>query len=395
MGGKVAVIGTGMAKSGVSPVPSWLLFAEAALEALKEAGLRISDVEALHIGNAYSAFTERQTNISPVILSALGIQNNIPCMRYEAACCSGSIAFRQGYLNILSGACDLVLVGGAERLKAVSGTLVQEAMSTCMDTAERKAGLTFGSYWTYVVKAYAGKYGIDLDRMQTLLAEISVKNHLHGSSNNKAHFQKKITVDDVLQSAVVSPPVKLLDCCPFSDGAAALVLASEKFARNCKNPIWIRGSGQGSGRVEISEVDDLAVPNPGMKKAVQDAYRQAGIGPEDVDVVEVHDCVNIHEVLCLEGAGFFAPGEGIYAAAENKTTSEGQLPVNLSGGLKSRGHPVGATGAYQLCEITRQLRGDFQGKQAANNPQIGLTVNVGGTSSVFTAHVLSKDEVGV
>ncbi len=391
MKGRVAIIGTGMAKSGTSPVPSWLLFAEAAVEAIKETGLKLSDVQGLHVGNAYSAFTENQTNISPVILSALGLQNNIPCARYEAACCSGSIAFRQGYLNILSGEYDLLLVGGTERLRAVPGLVVQEAMATCMDVTERNAGLTFGSYWTYVVKAYARKYGLKTDRLETLLAEISVKNHFYGSFNKKAHFQKQITVDDVMKSQVVSPPVKLLDCCPFSDGAAALVLASEKLAKNYKNPILIAGSGQASGTVQISEVADLADPSPGMKKAIQDAYQQAGVGPKDIDIAEVHDCVNIHEVLCLEGAGFFKPGEGIFSAAEKKTYAEGQLPVNLSGGLKSRGHSVAATGAYQLCEITRQLRGDFQGKQATNNPRIGLTINAGGTGSVYTSHVLKKE----
>jgi acetyl-CoA C-acetyltransferase len=391
MKGRVGIIGTGMARSGTSPVPSWLLFAEAALEALKEAELNLSDIEGLHIGNAYSAFTENQTNLSPVILSALGVQNNIPCARYEAACCSGSIAFRQGYLNILSGVYDVLLVGGTERLKAVSGTIVQEAMATCMDINERTSGLTFGSYWTYVVKAYTQKYGLKTSEVEKLLAEISVKNHFNGSFNNRAHFQKQITVEDVMKSAPVSPPLKILDCCPFSDGAAALVLVSERIAKNHKNVIWIAGSGQASGRVQIAEVDDLAVPNPGMLKAIHDAYRQAGVGPQDIAVAEVHDCVNIHEVLCLEGAGFFKPGEGIFAAAEKKTTSESPLPVNLSGGLKARGHCVGATGAYQLCEITRQLRGDFQGLQAKNDPTIGLTVNVGGTGAVFTSHVLRKE----
>jgi acetyl-CoA acetyltransferase len=162
MKGKVAIIGTGMAKCGKSPVPSSLLFAEASLEAIKEASLTISEIQGLHVGNAYSATTESQTNIAPVILSALGVKNNIPCARYEAACCSGSIAFRQGYLNILSGEYDYLLVGGTERLRAVSGTEIQEAMATGMDVEERKAGLTFGSYWAYVVKAYARKYGIKI-----------------------------------------------------------------------------------------------------------------------------------------------------------------------------------------------------------------------------------------
>jgi acetyl-CoA acetyltransferase len=390
MKGKVAIIGTGMAKAGKSPVSSALLFAEAALEAMNEANVTISAIQALHVGNAYSATTEKQTNIAPLILSILGVKNNIPCARYEAACCSGSIAFRQGYLNILSGEYDYMLVGGTERLRAAPGDEIQEAMATGMDVEERKAGLTFGSYWAYVIKAYAKKYGIKMDRMEKLLAEISVKNHFNASFNKKAHFQNIITVDDVMQSLVVAPPVKVQDCCPFSDGAAALVLASEKVAKNYKNPVWIEGSGQASGRPQIAEVEDLAVSHPGMRKAIADAYKQAGVGPKDIDIVEVHDCVNIHEVLCLEGADFFKPGEAIYAAEEKKTYWESELPVNLSGGLKARGHAVGATGAYQLCEIARQLRGDFQGRQAKNNPEVGLTVNVGGTAAVFTSHVLRK-----
>lgn len=390
MKGKVAIVGTGMSKSGKSPVSSTLLFVEAAFEALQEANLTISDIQGLHVGNAYGAQTEKQTNVAPVILSAMGVNNNIPAVRYEAACCSGSIAFRQGYLNILTGKYDYLLVGGTERLKSAPGEIIQEAMSTGMDVGERQAGLTFAAYWAYVVKIYAKKYGIDLDRMQRLLAEITVKNHDNASYNPKAHFQNKVTVDDVMNSIVASPPIKVMDSCPFSDGAAALVLASERVAKNHKNPIWIEGSGQAAGRVEVAQVEDLAVPNPGMRKAIKDAYEQAGVGPKDIDIVEVHDCVNIHEVLCLEGGGFFKFGEGIYAAAEGKTQVNSDLPVNLSGGLKARGHCVGATGAYQLCEIARQLRGDFQGRQAPNNPEIGLTINVGGTGAVFTSHVLRR-----
>lgn len=388
MSRKVAIIGTGMTKSGVSQVPSWVLFAEAALEALGEAGMGVPDIQGLHIGNTYSAYTEEQTNISPLVLSVLGVENNIPCTRYEAACCSGSIAFRQGYLNILSGMYDVLLVGGTERLNAIPGSAVQKAMATSMARSERNAGLTFGAYWAYVVRAYARKYNIKEDRIQQLLAEISVKSHYHGSFNAKAQFQNQITTEKVMNSIVIAPPVKLLDCCPFSDGAAALVLASEDVARHCKNPIWIEGSGQSSRTFNITDCDDLAV-NPAIEKAVGDAYKQAKISPKDIDIAELHDCANIHEVLCLESAGLFKKGEGIYSAAERKTYFDGQIPVGLSGGLKTRGHPVGATGAYQLCEVTRQLRGDWAGKKA-NNPEVGLTVNVGGTGTVATAHVLRK-----
>ena len=389
MSRKVAIIGTGMSKSGTSPVTSWLLFAEAALEAMNEAGVQVSEIQALHIGNTYSALTEEQTNIAPLVLSALGIENNIPSTRYEAACASGSIAFRQGYLNILSGMYDLLLVGGTERLKAIPSSAIQQAMLTSMEKSERNAGLTFAAYWSYVARAYARKYGLSDDQLQRFLAEISVKNHYHGSFNKKAHFQNQVTVDDVLNSTMAAPPIKLLDCCPFSDGAAALVLASEDLAKNCRNPIWIEGSGQASGLFQITANDDLTI-NPAIEKATSEAYKQARMGPKDIDIAELHDCVNIDEVLCLEGAGLFNKGEGIHAAAERRTYFDGEIPVSLSGGLKARGHPVGATGAYQLCEVSRELCGDWDGKCATNNPEIGLAINVGGTGTAVVAHILRK-----
>ena len=390
MSKRVAIIGTGMTKSGTSTVPSWVGFADAAVEAVNEAGIKINDIQALHIGNTYSAFSERQTNISPLVVSTLGIPNNITCIRYEAACCSGSLAFSQGYLNILSGMYDILLVGGTERLRAIPGSEVQEAMATSMDFSERNSGLTFGAYWALVAKAYGRKYGLSDDRLQEVLSEISVKNHYHCSFNKLAQFQKKISCDDVMNSSVVSPPIKLLDCCPFSDGSAALILASEDVAKNYKNPIWIDSSSQASGNFFIAEVEDLST-NPAIFRAANEAYSQSKLGPKDIDIAELHDCVNIHEVLQLEAVGFFEMGEGIYAAKEKKTWYDGDIPVSLSGGLKTRGHPVGATGAYQLCELSRQLRGDWNGIKPEKDPKIGMSVNVGGTGTVVTIHILRKE----
>lgn len=389
MRGKVGIIGTGMTKSGTSPVSSWLLFAQAALEAVNEAGVKLSDIQGLHMGNAYSAITEGQTNISPLVLSALGIENHIPCARYEAACCSGSVAFRQGYLNILSGMYDLMLVGGTERLRGVPGTVAQQAMSTAMVDTERKAGLTFSAYFAFMAKGYARKYGFTLDRLQELLSEISVKSHYHGSFNKRAHFQKVVTVDEALNSPMVCPPIKLFDSCPFSDGAAALVLASEGIAKKHKNTVWIEGSGHASGNPFIAESDDIT-DLPAIDKAVSDAFKQARMNVKDIDIAEVHDCSTIREVMCLESSGLFKRGEGIYSAAERKTYFDGEIPVGLSGGLKARGHPVGATGAYQLCEISRILRGDWDGIKPRRSPEVGLTVNIGGGGGVVTSHILRK-----
>ncbi len=378
-----------MARSGTSPVPAWVLFGDAALEAVNEAGLKVTDMQGLHFGNGCGANIEQQMNMSPLVLAVLGIETNIPCARYEAACCTGSAAFRQGYMNILAGKYDILLVGGAERLRSVEGSVVQQVFAYGMDESERRAGLTFGAYWAFVARAYGRKYGLSDEKLQELLGEISVKSHYHGSFNKRAHFQKQISGEDVKKSPVICPPMRLLDLCPFSDGAAALVIASEKVARRYKNPVWIEGSGHASGKFRIADCDDLSV-NPAIAKAVNEAYAQAKVGPKDIEVAEVHDCSDIHEVLCIEGAGLFKQGEGIYSAAEHKTYFDGEMPVNLSGGLKSRGHPVGATGAYQLCEITRLLRGDWDGSKPPKQPEIGLTVNVGGTGTIVTSHVLRK-----
>ena len=283
---------------------------------------------------------------------------------------------------------DVVMVGGAERLRAKPGSFVQEAMATSMEASECSAGLTFAGYWAYVAKAYARKYHISEADLQSLLAEVSVKNHYHGSFNKKAHFQKAVTLDEVLQSPMVAPPIKIMDCCPISDGAAVLILASAQFAKTCKKPIWIAGSGQASGQFNIADCTDLTT-NPAITKAAGDAFGQAGIEAKDIDVAELHDCVNIHEVICLESSGLMKPGEAIYAAQEKRTYFDGEQPISVSGGLKSRGHPVGATGAYQLCEVTQQLRGDFGGKQV-KEPEYGLTVNVGGAGTVVTVHILRQ-----
>jgi acetyl-CoA C-acetyltransferase len=387
---RVAIVGAATVPVGKSPIPSWQLFAKPALAAIKDAELDPKQVQALHVGNVYSDFTENQTNIAPLVLSTLGLGNDVECVRYETACASSSVAFRQGYLGILSGLHDVVLVGGTERLRAISSSAIQEAMATSLDLSERNAGLTFAVYWAYVAKSYARKHGIDEEHLQRLLAEISVKNHYHGAANPSAQLRKETTVEEVLASPTVASPIKVMDCCPFSDGAAALLLASEEVAKHCPKPIWIAGSGQGSGLFTVADRCDLS-GSPAIVKAANEAYRQAGIGPEHVDVAEVHDCVNIHEVMCLESAGLFKNGEAISSAADKRTYSDGELPVNVSGGLKSRGHPVGATGAYQLCELTQLLRGEFQGRNI-NHSQTGLTVNVGGTGTVATVHILRRDK---
>jgi len=389
MAARVAIVGVGMARVGKSAVPSWQLFADPARAAIADSGLDPDRVQALHLGNVYGSYAENQTNMAPLALSTLGLANGIASTRYESACASASVAFRQGWLGILSGMYDVVLVGGTERLRSIPGAAVQQAMASSMDSVEREAGLTFPFYWSEVARAYAKKHRIGDAELQELLAHVTVKNHFHGAANRFAQFQEETTIEAVLASTVVCAPIKIMDCCPFSDGAAALVLASERVAKGCARPVWIAGAGQASGPFAIGGREDLTA-SPAIVKAAGDAFAQAGIGPRDVQVAEVHDCVNIHEVMCLESAGLFAAGGAVRAARERRTYFDGDLPVNLSGGLKARGHPVGATGAYQLCELAQILRGEFQGRPL-RTPTTGITVNVGGTGTVATVCVLRRD----
>ena len=389
MANRVAIVGVGMARVGRSAAPSWELFAEPARAAIADSGLAAARVQALHIGNAYSAYTERQTNLAPLALSALGMARGIAAIHHDCACASGSVAFRQGYLGVLSGLYDVVLVGGTERLRAMAGAELQQAMTSAMDAGERAQGLTFPVYWSRVARAYAIRHGLDEVALQECLAHVTVKNRYHGAANAHAQFREETTVDAVLASPELCAPIKMMDCAPFSDGAAALVLAYEPVARRCRQPVWIAGSGQASGPFAIAGREDSSA-SPAIAEAAHQAYQQAGIEPMQVDVAEVHDSANVCEIVCLESAGLFEPGEAIHAAKERRTYVDGELAVNLSGGLGARGHPIGATGAYQLAEMTQILRGDFGGRP--HEPwTIGVTVNVGGTDTVATVNVLRRD----
>jgi len=385
----VAIVGVGMVRVGRSAAPSWELFAEPARAAIADSGLAAARIQAFHLGNAHSAYTERQTNIAPLALCALGMARGIAAIHHDNAGASGSVAFRQGYLAILSGLYDVVLVGGTERLRAIAGAEVQQAMTSAMDATERAQGLTFPIYWSRVARAYASRHGLDDGAMQECLAHITVKNHYHGAANACAQFREETSVEAVLASPELCAPIKMMDCAPFSDGAAALVLASEPVARRCKRPVWIAGSGQASAAFTIAAREDLSA-SPAIAEAAHQAFAQAGIEPMQVDVAEVHDSANVCEVMCLESTGLFEPGQAIHAAKERRTYFDGELPVNLSGGLKARGNPVGATGAYQLAEMAQILRGDFGGWP--HEPwTTGVTVNLGGTATVATVNVLRRE----
>jgi len=216
-----------------------------------------------------------------------------------------------------------------------------------------------------------------------------VKNHKHGTLNPKAQFQKEITVEQVLKSAYVADPLKLLDCCPFSDGGAAVVLASEEVARTRTRPVWVLAAAAASDWMLLGDKRDLARV-PATERAAAAAYRQAGLGPADVDVVELHDCFTIAEIVATEGLGLFEPGAGGRAAAEGRTSLGGAIPVNPSGGLKAKGHPIGATGAAQIAEIVTQLRGAAGPRQVAD-ARVGLTHTLGGNTATVLVSLFGRD----
>ena len=382
---RVAVIGVGTTKFGKHDRSSAELFAEAAREALADAELSPASVQALYYGNVVGGETEHQLHTGPQAASVLGIPT-VPTTRFETACASSHAAFRHAVMEIAAGVSDVVLVGGAERVLNVATAEATEYFAYASDaTWEQPLGLTFPGVFALVARAHMAKYGTTEEQM----AAVAVKNHRHGALNPKAQFQKEITLEQVMRSAYVADPLKLYDCCPFTDGGAAVVLASEEVARRRPRAVWVLGSAAASDTMLMHEKKDLARV-PTTERAAAAAYRQAGVGPTDVDVVELHDCFTIAEIVATEGLGLFEPGTGGLAAEKGWTSLGGKLPVNPSGGLKSKGHPIGATGAAQIAEITTQLRGEA-GPRQVDGARIGLAHTLGGNLATVLVSLFGRE----
>jgi acetyl-CoA C-acetyltransferase len=382
---RVAVIGVGVTKFGLHDRTSAELFAEAAHDALSDAGVPATAVQALYYGNVVGGETEHQLHTGPQAASVLGIPS-VPTTRFETACASSHAAFRHAVMEIAAGVSDVVLVGGAERVLNVSTAESTEYFAYASDAVwEQPLGLTFPGVFALIARAHMEKYGTT----EAQMAAVAVKNHRHGALNPKAQFQKQITIDQVLRSAYVADPLKLYDCCPFSDGGAALVLASEEVARRHRKPVWVLGSAAASDWMLLGDKRDLARV-PATERAAAAAYRQAGLGPRDVDVVELHDCFTIAEIVATEGLGLFEPGAGGRAAEAGRTSLGGEIPVNPSGGLKAKGHPIGATGAAQIAEIVTQIRGEA-GPRQVDGAKTGLTHTLGGNTATVLVSLFGRD----
>ena len=382
---RVAVIGVGLTRFGKHERSSAELFAEAARDAIADAEIAPSAIQALYYGNVTGGEGERQLHTSPLAASLLGL-TNIPTTRFENACATSHVAFRHAVMEVAAGISDVVLVGGGERVLHIPTDHATEYFAFCSDASyEQPVGLTFPGVFALIARAHMEKYGTTEEQM----AHVAVKNHRHGVHNPKAQFRKEISLETVLRSAYVADPLKLFDCCPFTDGGAAVVLASEEVARRHKRSIWVLGSAAASDTMFMHEKRDLSRVTA-TERAALGAYRQAGKGPQDVDVVELHDCFTIAEIVATEGLGFFEPGTGGIAAEKGWTSVGGKIPVNPSGGLKSKGHPIGATGAAQICEIVTQLRGEA-GPRQVDGAGIGLAHTLGGNTATVLVSLFGRD----
>ena len=382
---RVAVIGVGVTKFGKHDRTSAELFAEAAREAVVDAGIEPQAIQALYYGNVTGGESERQLHMGPLAASLIGLPT-IPTTRFENACATSHAAFRHAVMEVGAGVSDVVLVGGAERILHVPTEHATEYFAYCSDASfEQPTGLTFPGVFALIARAHMEKYGTT----ETQMAHVAVKNHRHGLHNPKAQFRKEITLETVLQSAYVADPLKLFDCCPFTDGGAAVLVASEEVARKHPRAVWVLGSAAASDSMFMHDKRDLSRVTA-TERAAAAAYRQAGRGPQDVNVVELHDCFTIAEIVATEGLGLFEPGMGGPAAEKGWTSLGGKIPVNVSGGLKAKGHPIGATGAAQIAEIVTQLRGEA-GPRQVEGARTGLTHTLGGNTATVLVSLFGRD----
>ncbi|MFB6284770.1 MAG: thiolase domain-containing protein [Halobacteria archaeon] len=373
---RASVVGVGMTEFGVHDSPLSELFADAALPALDDAGASVDDVDALYFGNAMSGMSENDTHLAPKIASYMGM-SGIPCQRYEDACATSSNAFKNAVEAVENGIHDVVLVGGVTPETGLDTPEMTRVFASASHRQyEQPAGLTFPGVFALLTKRHMHEYGTTEEE----LAEVAVKNHHNGGLNPRAHFGKEVSVDEVLDGVVVADPFHLMDCCPFSDGASAVVLTSEKNADSFDgDAVDVTGVGHGTDEVPLSEKDDLTETRA-ARDAASEAYQEAGISADDVDLAEVHDCFTGAEILAIEALGLFEDGEGGEATADGKTALDGELPVNPSGGLKAKGHPIGATGTAQIVELTEQIRGEA-GERQVDDAEIGVAHNLGGDSA--------------
>ncbi|WP_049982898.1 thiolase domain-containing protein [Halorubrum sp. BV1] len=385
----VRVAGVGLTRFGNHPKRTGRdLFATAALRAFEDAGVPREDVEELNYGNFMGALAEHQGHQAPLMAEAAGVR--CPATRYESACASAGVAVREAVRTVRAGDADVVLAGGMERMTNLPTAEVTEGLAIAADDLfEVREGVTFPGAYALMANAYFDAYGGERED----LAHIASKNHANAVPNEYAQFRSEVSIEEAMDAPPVAEPLHLYDACPITDGASALVIVSEEYAadHDVDAPVAVTGVGQGTDRLALADRAHVA-QTPAADDAAETAYATAGVSPDDVDVAEVHDCFTIAEVLAIESLGIAPRGEGITAARDGLTTADGDVPVNLSGGLKAKGHPVGATGGSQIAELTRLLRGDHPNSEHVADAEVGVAHNAGGTVASAVVHVLEVAE---
>ncbi len=415
LGRPVSIVGAGMSQFGAfKDKASRDLFTEAFQDMLDnlDQGMDIQDIECGYLGNYSSDLFEGQGHTAPIMADWLGMTPT-PITRIENACASSGSALREGMMAIASGLYDVVLVGGVEKMTNLPTEGVTDVLATAADGIyEVPAGLTFPGIYGALAKAHMDRYETNLDH----LLKVGIKNHVNGALNPKAQFN--VSIRDLMESRKaraeqrgqpvpewkdemdflndpranpwIAWPLRLYDCAPITDGATCVLLVASELATNfTSKPVHLVGTGQATGRAlhDAEELTSLTA----AREAADQAYRMAGVTPQDIHVAEVHDCFTIAEIVATEDLGFFAPGEGPRAVDEGRTARDGDRPVNTSGGLKAKGHPVGASGIGQVIEVYHQLRNEAGPRQLDNpNLEVGLTHNVGGTGGTCVVNILRR-----
>ncbi len=380
----VCIVGVGMSKWGEVWQQSFrCLHTAAALEAVKNAG--VDHLDSLYIGCMSGGLFVGQEHLSSVMTDYMGM-SGLQATRVESACASGGMAVRSAFIEVASGISDIVMASGVEKMTDVDGDDATYALAAAADQEyEVFHGATFPGLYAMMANAHMAKYGTTRE----MLSAVAVKNHVNGSMNPAAQYPFKIGMEQVANSVMVADPLHILDCSPITDGAAAVVLCSEDVAKATGKPyIKIIGTGIGTDTIQLAQRDDLTTIKAATI-ATERAFKMSGKTIKDVDLVEVHDCFTIAEIIVAESIGKYKPGKAGPAILAGETALDGSFPMNTSGGLKSKGHPVGATGVAQVVEIYKQLTGQAEGgRQLKSSPKIGMTQNMGGSGGSSVVNIM-------
>jgi acetyl-CoA C-acetyltransferase len=381
---QVAVVGIGKTAFGAFPDRDLRSLAvEAGQKALENAGAKASQVEAFHLGNFAGPSFVGQNHLAPYVAAGMGI-TGIPATRFEAACASSGAAFFHAVSAVAAGLYDVILITGVEKMTSQPTPKVTEILAGAGDLCgEVRAGATFPALFAMIARRHMYQYGTTREQM----AAVAVKNHANGAKNPLAHMRKVITMEQALNGKPISEPLTVYDCSLISDGAAAVLIAPfERASEFTDKPVRVLGIAQASDNVALDEKEDITTLRA-VKISSEKAYKMAGVKPADIQFAEVHDCFTIAEIVAIEDLGFVKKGDGGPYSLAGKTCIQGELPVNTSGGLKAKGHPVGATGTGQICDVVQQIRGEAEERQVKRN-SLGLAQNLGGSGATSVVTIL-------